>query len=181
MKYYKYIDLPNVKAIQARTLEFIQKHGFMDKRGWHYLPLQQFTYFCPEVNLALGKYKLWAKETIAIIVSNLNHSKIHIDYVDPMLPECRINIPILNCAGSTTEYYSGGEFIKTVRERLPDDPYLNFREDDASIIKVDEFELIRPAVIRVKEPHRVVPNFEAVPRISLSLRCNIDPVFLLED
>jgi len=92
---------------------------------------------------------------------------------------CRINIPVLNCEGSITEFYTGGKYVPHTANNNGEFSFLII-EDFSSAIKVAEVEILKPTVLRIQEPHRVVPNLNILPRITLSLVMNKDPVFLLD-
>lgn len=100
------------------------------------------------------------------------HSKVHIDYINDKWNQCRLNIPILNTAGSLTEFYTGGNYTKVEQKNG-----LYFLESiDDSAVKVDEVEITVPTIIRIQSPHRVNTNVTTVPRICLTVFTDVDLV-----
>ena len=175
MKYYAYLNLDEFEVIQQKTLEFIQP---IDKinYGFSLLDKNKFLSVCPELQQSFDKFNLRV-DGVALYVTYID-GPIHIDYKTNKLNECRINIPILNCAGSRTQFFSGGEFDATVQKNGL--TYYKLKETDTSIVKEDEVEIIKPVVMRIQEPHRVVNNPDGeVPRICMTVFTDKDPVFLL--
>ena len=174
MIYYKKIEIDNFEVITQKTLEFIQSKDNINRVGFYWLPWTEYSEYCPEILTAFSRYGL---EPIgaATITFNTYKPSIHIDDV---FHECRINLPVLNCEGSATEFYEGGEFIAahTVEKKSP----YYVLDPTSSPVKVDEVEIIQPTVIRVRAPHCVRTNPETLPRISLSVAFTVDPVFLLD-
>lgn len=175
MKYHKHIDIDNFKVIQQKTLDFISSKNNVDRIGFYWMPWKEYTEYCPEILTSFSRYGLTPTGAATITTAKFEHSIVHVDAVQH---ECRINIPILNCEGSMTEFYSGGEYdIKyTPGEK---NPYMILKKDSIAT-KVDEVELNQPTVIKVLQPHYVRTNLQATPRISLSVQFDIDPVFLLD-
>lgn len=174
MIYYKHIEIDNLEAIQSKTLDFLQT-SVMRSTGLTILRWNDYIDRCPEVLTSLLKYNLYPTLAAVYMSYSGDASYIHADYKSPIHNQCRINIPILNCDGSKTEFYTGDKVA--IVEQPNGLAYLRLNDEDA--VKVDEVEISKPTVIRIQEPHRVVNNPDKNPRICLSLHTNIDPVFLL--
>ena len=174
MIYHKYIEIDNLEKVQENSLAYVLSLGKLST-GLSILNWADYTKQCPEVLTSLARYKI--RPTLAAIYVSYSHdaSYVHRDYQSKTKNQCRINIPLMNCEGSKTEFYSGGTYSAIVQ---PNGLTYYILEDD-SATKVTEVEIIKPTVIRIQEPHRVVTNPERNPRICLSLHTNIDPVFLL--
>jgi len=177
MKYYKQINIDNFEIIQQKTLSFIIKMGHMDRMGFHWLQWKEYVEWCPEILTAFSKFNINPIGAATISTRSIVNAKVHVDTsTGPTIKQCRINLPILNCEGSRTEFYTGGEY--NIAYTLGNNPFMVLKEDSAPT-KVDELELTAPTVLRVLEPHRVIVNMERIPRISLSVDTDIDPLFLL--
>jgi hypothetical protein len=105
--------------------------------------------------------------------------KIHIDNYKYKNVNARINIPILNTQNTFTRFYTGGIFASVTN------PLTNItalRLTDFNGLKlVDKVEIDKPTVMRVNEPHDILKLNSEIPRITLTLGFDKDPVFLLED
>lgn len=176
MIYYKQIDIDSFDIIQTKTLEFINSRG-QPKIGFSVLPMKEYTEYCPEILTAFSRYNIKPVSCALYTTTEQEQSRVHVDYILDNMPQCRINIPILNCEGSRTEFYTGGEYdVYTQPNGIP---YLEIKKDSVAT-KVDEVEITVPTIIRVQKPHRVNSNLVRVPRICMTVRCDVDPVFLLE-
>lgn len=179
MRYFRKLDIDNFREIKASCHEvFAGKNlwGFelLDSELWYEL---QRT--CPQIMTCWQQWNIEPVWAITVTTHVNADMQIHCDYQSKQKHLCRINIPILNCEHSITEYYQGGIF-KHQRGQSHETGYLNLVDpEDPSCVKVTEFCLDRPTVIRVQEPHTVRINEQYSPRIALSLVMNRDPVFLL--
>jgi hypothetical protein len=174
MKYFNQIEIQNFEVIQEKTKKFLEPHSSV--RVGFYLLDKDYLEYCPEILSAFADYNLKVKKVALYVTFLQEHSKVHIDYKSNLKSQCRINIPILNCEGSRTEFYSGGEYTMFFQQNGI--PYYLLK-DNSIPTKVAEVEIIRPTVIRVQEPHRVHTNMNTVPRICMTVATDIDPVFLL--
>ncbi len=181
MKYYNYIEIDNFEVIQQKTLDFLVINDFLNTIGFSILPWKEYIEVCPELITAFDRYGIKPIATATYITTNQEQSPIHIDNLSHLRPLCRINIPILNCAGSKTEFYKVPltEFDHFIQKNKLD--YYRIKETSSYATKVSEVEIIYPTVIRTQEPHRVNTNMNTVPRVCMSLTMDKDPVFLLED
>lgn len=173
-KYWAKIHVPEWRIIQSSTLQYIQKNNIIDqlpRNGFIVLDYNTFTAACPQITSCLNKYNnvvLWAG---IYLTRDSAYSKIHIDY-DGDQHQCRLNIPILNCKNTTTEFYEGGQYTSITQQNG-----LNFLyETSGTAVKVDEVELDSPTILRVKSPHKIVMHTAATPRISLTLYTQHDLV-----
>lgn len=176
MIYYRHIEIDNFEVIQSKTLAFIEMQKTTSV-GFSILTTQEYTQYCPEVLTAFDRYNI--KPVMFALYTTMlqEQSQVHVDSIAVNAPICRINIPILNCEGSKTEFYSGGEYDTFIQQNGI--PYLVIKEG-SSPTKVDEVEITKPTVIRIKEPHRVNTNMNRTPRICMTIRFDVDPVFLLD-
>lgn len=178
MRYYKSIEINDFQIIKNKTLEFIEKHNLYEISGFRNMYWDEYIVYCPEILTAFSVQGLYPTVGYLCVSYSLDDFSIHIDTKSKNSHLCRINLPILNCEGTLTEYYTGGEY--EIFNQSNDKSYFKIKPDGKSVIKVDEIEIIKPTVIRVQEPHRVITNLNKVPRITMTLKMNKDPVFLLD-
>jgi hypothetical protein len=173
MKYYKYLDLDfldvseKLKTYTINNKDKIQ--GF-----WTYLDTPKMLYLFPEIQKMFDPLNIKIKR-LSLITATVSSTEngIHRDHTDCNV---RINIPILNCAGSITNFYkSDAEPVKLL---LPNGvPYYQIEYNKCTL--VDSFCLDRPAAIRVTEPHQVIVG-TTVPRISCTIEFEENIDYLLE-
>lgn len=181
MRYFKKIEIDSFNEIVSGTLKYLKTevpdiYNRSSNTTYYPLNLQNLLAYCPELETAFDRYKLKCKVAVAFIMYSNKHCRIHVDSV---VHNARINIPIENCIGTITMFFTGGEYeqvqnpiTKTHAKKLI---------SNANIKMVNYVEIDSPTVIRVNEPHTVFMNEKHAPRITLSLGFDIDPVFLLED
>lgn len=174
MIYYKEIDIDNLEVIQAKTLDYLHLQHIYDSNGFIPMNSDSFIGHCPEILTAFDRYNIKPIKYVAVIARENHHVGLHIDATDE---KCRINIPILNCEGARTQFFTGGLFER--RYTRLGTPYNALIGDEENLIQADEVELTKATVIRVLVPHLVKVNSEKIPRIALTLKFDVDPEFLL--
>lgn len=166
--------------IKQITLQYAIEKDYLIKKGtFRFINWAEYILYCPQILTAFSMYNLTPVQGIFIIICEQDDADLHIDYLSKIMPICRINVPVLNCEGSVTEFYTCGKHSPITKKNTEKFSYLKI-EDFSSAIKVAEVEILKPTVLRIQEPHRVVPNLNTLPRITLSLVMNKDPVFLLD-
>jgi len=182
MKYYKKIDIDFYDEIIEDTLQYLknQKPDVYNKSimaTYYILDLEEFKRYCPKLDLGFARYNLVCNFAVAFVMHSTNDVELHIDnYVNG---EARINLPIINTKNTFTRFYTGGEFTFV---RNPITNVASSRLTGFNNLKlVDQVEIDKATVILVNEPHNIVKLNPAVPRITLTLGFDRDPVFLLED
>lgn len=184
MKYWKKIKLKNLDIIQQKANLFIEKER--DKIGDHFLELQnmvpvflfdhtEFREQCPEIDEAFEELGFKIKFIIAYIMLSDYEGAIHID---SGADRARVNIPIANCEGSTTSFYSNVKFEQEIFNNGA--VYYKVVNTDYKVeseVTVDE-----PTVLRISKPHGIklaagIPT----PRVTFSVGLDPDPVILLDD
>jgi hypothetical protein len=188
MIYYKKIEIDNLTTIQQKTLEFL-KNTYAD-RFFNNIPYPSFNVIdvrgllrsVPELTESFEKYGLTI-DGAGVHILYKDNSRIHKDANSPTRTT-RINIPILNCEGSRTQFYKGGgDWVnKPIDENYPDRAWSMMPSDPLSLMFVDQVNIDMATLLRINEPHTVsLPDNPKVPRITLSLTFTKDPVFLLEE
>jgi hypothetical protein len=182
MQYYKKIDIDFYDEIVEDTLQYLkeQKPDIYNKTleaTYYVLDLNEFKKHCPKLDLGFAKYNLICNFAVAFVMHNSMDVKIHIDNYSMGI--ARINIPILNTKNTFTRFFTGGEFTKMTN------PLTNITAlritGPKDLLYVDKVEIDQATVIRVNEPHDIVKLNKEIPRITLTLGFDKDPVFLLED
>jgi hypothetical protein len=171
MIYYKQFHLDSFTVIKSKSQHYFQTRSSFPA-GFTLLDKKEFLSTCPELETDLKKYDIEIKNIGVYVTYTQEQSKVHIDYINPNWNQCRLNIPVLNTEGSTTEFYTGGKYKEIVQTNG-----LGYLESiDDSAIKVDEVELISPTILRIQSPHRVNTNTTTVPRICLTIFTSKDMV-----
>jgi hypothetical protein len=138
--------------------------------------------YVPELEFCLDKYGVKPRYFGLYLVEKAPENskrttalKPHIDY-GPL--GSRINVPILNCQNTITEFY------ENVDIRYNQDPITGTRSyvttnDDYRLI--DSFTLSEPTLMNIKIGHKVVvPEGLPLPRIVLSIGPNKDISYMLD-
>ena len=105
MNYFKYIEIDNFELIQHKTLNFLTRNNWMHRIGFEILPFEEYLLECPEIITAFNRYDIKPILVATYIMVEQDMSRIHIDYKTSYMSLARINIPIVNCEGSSTEFY----------------------------------------------------------------------------
>lgn len=176
MRYYRELDLPNFDVIVEKCLAFVKNIDEVYQRQrhtWNHLDHLSLMKACPELVCDVGQFGLECTYAAAYVVIGAGpyYPRPHIDA--PTFSLARINFPLLNCQNTFTEFFSNVQAIKTGAD------YSIAVNDD--YVLEDRIELVKATVLRVQEGHRVTkPAGNPVPRITLTLDFQTDPVFLLE-
>jgi hypothetical protein len=184
MQYYKKIEIENLEIIQKKVLKFIkltQPNIYFRTAGtsWNHLIISDLLSACPELVDSFAKLNLTCVfASTHVMYSNL-HASIHTD-ITPW--KARINIPILNCNGTLTKFYTGEKTRQEIRTMANNKTYtVDAITNPDECVEVDAYELTQPLVIRTYVPHRVFMNTDTVPRLALSIGCNPDPIYMLDE
>lgn len=179
MIYYKPIELEYYPIIVDKCLAYIKTidkiyNKLLPQASWYNLDLASLIEECPEIIVAFKKYELRPIMAAVYIMYDPTHTSIHVD-VFPS--QARINLPLLNCKNTYTNFYeSKSEPVKWIN---PDSGVVSYNAvGDYKL--ADRVELTQATIIRTKVLHSVdLPIDNPVPRITLSLGFNKDPVYLL--
>lgn len=182
MKYYKKIDIDFYDEIVEDTLNYLKNqkpniYNMTDPTSYYILDLVEFKKYCPKLDLGFARYDLICNFAVAFVMHTTLDVKIHIDNYP--YNDARINIPILNTTNTFTRFYTGGEFATVTNPLTNISANRLIKADDLKL--VDQVEIDKPTVMRINEPHNIVKLNKEVPRITLTLGFDKDPVFLLED
>ena len=178
MKYWKRIQLEHVEIIQKKTLALMAKHSdIMDRTKFKgsFIPFpDQYLDHVPEVNQAFAPYGRVCVKAAVYLMWNNRDAMPHVDGEDSI---ARVNIPLLNCEGTSTVFY---ENIKTMALKLPTGvvyhPVVN-----TDYYEVDRVEINSPTILRVTSGHSIIMDEARAPRITLTLMLDPDIHTLLDD
>ena len=115
MVFYKQFYLASFDTIKAKAQKYFQTWQSLPV-GFTLLNKEQFLNVCPEIEKELQQHDIEIKNIGVYITYTQEHSKVHIDYINPNWNQCRLNIPILNTEGSTTEFYTGGNYKEIIQD-----------------------------------------------------------------
>lgn len=179
MRYYRRLEIANLETLTRKALEFVKARPnvFYRKQGINLirLPIEEFKAACPEVQEFASPLGLTLTDALTFVLWHPSQCGIH---RDSWRHKARINIPLLNGKGTYTYFYDNVETIETRNAAGS----IVVVAKDQSTPHVDFVETTSPIVLRVQELHNVMlPYNNPVPRITLSLGFDIDPVFLLDD
>ena len=181
MIYYKKIFIDDLEIIQSKVLGFIKANPAVYYRksatSYNYLNVPELLNHCPELITSFAKFDLKIIFAASHCMWKNIESVVHIDRV-PW--ECRINLPILNTKGTSTLFYTNVEYKEDVQVMANGESYDTYLTTNTDFIEVDSVEIDQPTVLRVRAPHKVVMNELTVPRITLTLGFNRDPVYMFD-
>lgn len=136
-----------------------------------YLPIDILDLIRPRLVEMFLPLNINFKSAAVFVMYNNKDAELH---ADNFAENYRINIPIINCEGSKTQYFEVSESIyyqnSFYRIKLP--------SSTSQIKFLNEFELQCPTIISVNDFHKVLLG-KNVPRISLTLSFYEDISFLL--
>jgi hypothetical protein len=180
MIYYKPIELEYYPIIVHKCLTYIKTidkiyNKELPNSSWYDLNFITLIKECPEIELAFEKYQLKPIMAAAYVMYDKTHTSVH---SDEFYSQARINLPLLNCKNTYTNFYeSKNEPVKWVN---PESGTMSYNVVGDYTL-VDRVEITQATIIRTKVLHSVdLPIGNPVPRITLTLGFDKDPVFLLD-
>ena len=178
MIYYKLLDIENIDVIIQKCLLYAKSIDSAYNRrlsSWNNINVSELLTVCPELVIGLQKYDLTIHMAAFYVMYSPLHSVIHIDHYPA---QARINIPILNCKNTYTNFYESNDGMI---ERVNQIAQVRSYSPTGLCRLADRVELKQATVIRTKVFHKVdLPKDNPVPRITLTLGLDKDPVFMLE-
>jgi nitrogen fixation protein len=182
LTYYKLIDIEHYDSIIEKCLSYVKSidriyYRKLPKTTWYKLNLTELKKACPELEEAFLKYDLNIVMAAAYVMYQTDHSIIH---ADGWWSTARINIPLLNCKNTYTNFYKSDMEIMKWISRTGLAAYIPRKDSTTSL--VDKVEITQTTVLRTKELHTVyMPEGSPGPRITLTLGFDKDPVYLLDE
>lgn len=183
MQYFKHIELDGWKAAAVKIHKFVKESTTIldDRAFWNILSRDTHSY-CYEQLDPVFKKAGFDLLRISFLVLNGDESTIHQDRDwFPGMPEriARVNIPVMNTAGSETKFFSAVNWDPIVKT-LPNGITYTYH-DPANVKFEGSVTITKPTVLRVRELHQVVNHAKIYPRITLTCALDPDPVYLLEE
>lgn len=179
MKYWKRIKLNNLEVIQAKTLDYMKnnRNNFAPNTPFQPIDFKEFTEAVPEFMTAFNEHGLTPTSVATYIMFSNTDGAAHRDY---LTDRARINIPILNCENSWTNFYrlDNPDVKPKVSINARGQPYQSY--DPTDIILEDRVQITEPTIIRPLEIHNIEMDEAKVPRITLTVCTSPMPEFLLE-
>jgi hypothetical protein len=176
MKYYKTLDIENIDIIIQKCLSYARSHTAYNRKNgtWNTISVSELTTVCPELAIGLQKHGFTIHMAALFVMYSPSHASIHLDNY---YAQARINIPLLNCENTYTNFYEciGGckKYVNAAN--------VTTYEPTGDCKLVDRVELKQATIIRTRVFHSVdLPINNPVPRITLTLGLDKDPVFMLE-
>lgn len=177
MNVFKELEIDNWQDLTSIVLNYT----LTDKRLYNRednlslvpIPNDFFKIIKPIIDSLTFQYNITCTNAYLYIMKNSNDGALHSDNARI---SARINLPILNCENTFTEFYhvDKWKYFKNTKYiiKLPN--------QDAELTLLGKLELKQPTVINVNTFHRIIMDDNVSPRISLSLLFDRDVNFLLE-
>lgn len=182
MKYYQKIKLSGWEDCAQQTMQHLA-----DTTDILEEPRAFWNQLDPTANANI--FQLWTPlfdaygfllRELAVLIVNYEDIPIHQDRDhDSGTSKARVNIPLLNCQGTSTQFFQAHTWQP--KEMVLHNGVKYIYHDQVNCKLEDSVEIDQPTVIRVQELHNVVCNQGPKPRITLSCFLTPDPVCLLEE
>jgi hypothetical protein len=129
--------------------------------------------FYQTLNLGITKF-IGRPVFKTVLITQVAYGKgvVHKDFRPHDNNVLAINIPLINCENSVTEFWESDEDNKFIQFNANRSPYISF--DKAKCKKIDEFKLTQPILFRTDIPHSL-SNYSNKPRLGISIRLATDP------
>jgi|LauGreDrversion4_2_1035121.scaffolds.fasta_scaffold00348_38 hypothetical protein len=166
MKYFKHVnvDSESEKVVSKKLLDYVNSNGYSDKGFWTNVNTHDVLNKVPELAELYKPIGINIKR-IAFVTAKEKVGTIHID--DPKTaPAIRINIPVLNCEQTSTNFYVSGKPANETR--LPSGIYY-YKWDEKDCTLVASTCISRSTLIRTNELHQVCIHTDNMPRITCTI------------
>ena len=180
MLYYKKIDISYYDEIVNHSLNYVKNipEIFYRQRpvaSFYELKIDEFLNQVPKVKQSFNELGMTCIRAAVYVMYEKKHTSIHKDSEYPL---ARINIPLLNCNNTYTEFYKN---VKTKIWKNPDSGIISHVVSNEDYKLADRIELTQATVLRVSEAHKVHIEETVVPRIALTLGFFPNPIYLLDN
>jgi hypothetical protein len=176
---YKKIDISHYEEIVQNSLEYIKQSPMIFYRqrpcaSFYELKLSDFLKAVPQVEVSFKELGMTCIRAAVYVMYKAEHTSIHKDAIQPL---ARINLPLLNCRNTYTEFYKN---VETVLWKNPNTGIVSHVVSNDNYELSDRVELTQATILRVSEAHKVYLDSTEVPRIALTLGFFPNPVHLLD-
>lgn len=167
-KLFTYVDIMNWEIIRDEILPIIPESLLTGSSSSVSYPPEVFE-ACRKNSVLMTEFRrlglidFWHSTGIVVVKPN-GALPIHTDTGRHIWS---LNIPMLNCSGSSTVFYEVNAEPVFTPPKNGTTAYNKFPSENC--IEIDRFTLDRPALLRVNLPHNVV-NLTVAPRIALAFR-----------
>jgi hypothetical protein len=177
MKYWKYIDVPEFEELHKDLAAWFTKnpHGLTGER-WNEVNLLKLLIGVPRLGIVLRSLGVRATYAVAIVLRENDRPIIHIDRMPNV--HARILFPVMNTEGTYTAFYETDSPGTLITDYDVNKESLQFQPEE--VTEVTRFALTRPVILRVDRPHAVICESNEFPRVTLSIRFDKDPLWMLE-
>ena len=185
MKYYQHFDLPHWKETVSKILDYYYSHReeYFSKQidpAFKFANLDDILEKIPEINEMLKTVNATAK-SVCFFELGMFLPEDKIMHSDGAFYESRFLIPLLNCEGTETRFYTTDQPMVPLAKIYNKEQSNPMVPVPGSCTHVDTLYVGKgPALIRVNEIHSVVlPENFTFPRITMLLDINEDLTHLL--
>ena len=175
---YKFIDLPGWENVVQLTLDHITNNtDLLEKKiFWNLLNTERDQVLFDAVSKLLEPHNLSIARMMLLLVDK-DWIPVHQD--NNKSPVARVNIPILNCKNSYTNFYTSPNW-QPIETHLDNGfPYVVHKEENC--VFEERIESITPVVLNVQSIHNVTTENLSRPRLMLSIQTDPDAVILLKE
>lgn len=178
MNYWKRVPLDSFPLIQRKALEFVRANvNLTTAPFWSPLSTTALLKQVPELGESVKKAlntRIWL--ATALVLQKPQSSR-HVDHiVGQRNQQARLNIPLLNCEQSETNFYDVGD-TKPDTQFPTGVKHWNWEHDFPIVSQVI---LSEPTILRVTAVH-AVRSFSDQLRLALTLNLEEDPVVHLDN
>jgi hypothetical protein len=178
VRYFKHLELPKWEIVTEAILQWtLNNTDFISNkkyRGWIPVDTSEIILRVPSIVELFNAAGFNITNISYFIRHNYEPSPPHSHIRDRL---ARINIPILNCKGTFTKFYTGGE-QKLIKN--PQGILIKQLVNTDLLKEVACCEIDKPTVLSVDTLHSVtVPINMPVPRVMISVQVDPDPVYML--
>jgi hypothetical protein len=170
MEYYKKINIEKYDVIVSKIKLYLESKELVDTVHTGFIPLHPSEVIrnCLELQFSLNSIGLKIKSIGIYRTTRNNQSPVHIDHTPY---KSRLNIPIMNCQGSSTVFYEA-EIEQVKQQNNFDIKYIRC----VNAVEVDRVTVDQPTILRIDHPHQVIMDETRSPRICLTVGCDLDPM-----
>jgi hypothetical protein len=166
MNYFKYVDVDSTleKLVTKKLLHYVHSNKYFTKGFWTNADTEDVLSKIPEL-IQLYKSLGINIKRISFVTALDKVGDIHID--DPKTaPAIRINIPVLNCENTSTNFYVTNK--PAIETRLPSGIYYyKWLEQDCKLVASTCID--KSTLIRTNELHQVCIHTDNMPRITCTI------------
>lgn len=176
MRRWKYFELSNEGEVLQEINSWIltRPDVLTSPVTWHYFSAAQLYSWLPKMCAAIETKGVKATGGAAIVKQNSDEATpIHNDNTPNT--SARLLFPVINTEGSSTVFYECSQPPKT-RIKKNESRVMYYEFDTATCHEIDRVATSRPVVICVDRPHKIELGSAKMPRITLTVSLDKDPI-----